>query len=144
MRAHWSPLAVVYLVLSLGGLAGTWWFNGLAIAGMRDFIGDLLTSGPSVSSITVDLLVAAVAGSIFIIVEARRLGMRFGWLYVVGAALIAFAFTFPLFLAMRQRRLNMREAARRARFAARSAAAAERHRPGNPSEASDGPAPSAG
>ena len=43
MRAHWSPLAVVYLVLSLGGLAGTWWFNGLAIAGMRDFIGDLLT-----------------------------------------------------------------------------------------------------
>ena len=108
MRAHWSPLAVVYLVLSLGGLAGTWWFNGLAIAGMRDFIGDLLTSGPSVSSITVDLLVAAVAGSIFIIVEARRLGMRFGWLYVVAAGLTAFAFTFPLFLAMRQRRLNAR------------------------------------
>jgi hypothetical protein len=108
MRAHWSPLAVVYLVLSLGGLAGTWWFNGLAIAGMRDFIGDLLTSGPSVSSITVDLLVAAVAGSIFIIVEARRLGMRFGWLYVVGAGLTEFAFTFALFLAMRQRRLNAR------------------------------------
>ena len=108
MRAHWSPLAVVYLVLSLGGLVGTWTFNGLAIAGMRDYLGDLLTSGPSVSSITVDLLVAAVAGSIFIIVEARRLGMRFGWLYVVGSAFTAFAFTFPLFLAMRQRRLNAR------------------------------------
>ena len=108
MRAHWSPLAVVYLVLSLGGLVGTWTFNVLAIAGMRDYIGDLLTSGPSVSSITVDLLVVAVAGSIFIIVEARRLGMRFGWLYVVGSALTAFAFTFPLFLAMRQRRLNAR------------------------------------
>ena len=81
MRAHWSPLAVVYLVLSVGGLIGTWTFNGLAIAGMRDYLGDLLTSGPSVSSITVDLLVVAVAGSIFIIVEARRLGMRFGWLY---------------------------------------------------------------
>ena len=95
-------------MLSLGGLVGTWRFNGLAIAGMRDYLGDLLTSGPSVSSITVDLLVAAVAGSIFIIVEARRLGMRFGWLYVVGSALTAFAFTFPLFLAMRQRRLNAR------------------------------------
>jgi len=110
MTAHWSPLAVVYLLLSIGGLIGTWWFNGLAIISMRDFIGDLVTSGPAVSSITVDLLVAAVAGSIFIVVEARRLGMRFGWLYVVAAALIAFAFTFPLFLAMRQRRLNARAA----------------------------------
>lgn len=126
MTAHWSPLAVVYLLLSIGGLIGTWWFNGLAIIGTRDFIGDLVTSGPAVSSITVDLLIAAVAGSIFIVVEARRLGMRFGWLYVVAAALIAFAFTFPLFLAMRQRRLN-----------ARAADAAT-------TAASDGPVPSAG
>jgi hypothetical protein len=59
-----------------------------------------------VSSLTVDLLVAAVAGSIFILIEARRLGMRFGWLYVVLSALTAFAFTFPLFLAMRQRRMT--------------------------------------
>ena len=56
------------------------------------------------SSFTVDLLVVAIAGSVFIIVEARRLRMRFGWLYVVGAAVTAFAFTFPLFLAMRERR----------------------------------------
>jgi hypothetical protein len=48
----------------------------------------------------------AVAGSVFIIVESRRLRMRFGWLYVVAAGLTAFAFTFPLFLAMRERRLT--------------------------------------
>ena len=143
MTAHWSPLAVVYLLLAVAGLIGTWWFNLVAIIGMRDYLGDLVSSGPSVSSITVDLLVVAVAGSVFIIVEARRLGMRFGWLYVVGSVLTAFAFTFPLFLAMRQRRLNMREAGRRARFAAR-AAAAERDRARDPGpDASDGPAPSA-
>ncbi|WES64173.1 DUF2834 domain-containing protein [Microbacter sp. GSS18] len=106
MSRHWSPLAIVYLVLSVGGLVGTWWFNALAIVQLRDFVGDLVTSGPAVSSITVDLLVVAAAGSVFLIVEARRLGMRFGWLYVVGSGLTAFAFTFPLFLAMRQRRLN--------------------------------------
>ncbi|MDR6905742.1 hypothetical protein J2X63_001428 [Agromyces sp. 3263] len=106
MTNHWSPLAVVYLLLSIAGLIGTWWFNALAIVGLHDFIGDLVSSGPAVSSITVDLLVAAIAGSIFIIVEARRIGMRFGWLYVVASGLTAFAFTFPLFLAMRQRRLN--------------------------------------
>lgn len=106
MTRDWTPLAFVYLLLAVAGLIGTWTFNVLAVVQMADFIGDLVTSGPAVSSITIDLLVAAVAGSVFIIVEARRLRMRFGWLYVVGAGLTAFAFTFPLFLAMRQRRLT--------------------------------------
>jgi len=106
MTRDWTPLAFVYLLLAVAGLIGTWTFNVLAVVQMADFIGDLVTSGPAVSSITIDLLIAAVAGSVFIIVEARRLRMRFGWLYVVGAGLTAFAFTFPLFLAMRQRHLT--------------------------------------
>lgn len=105
MTRHWTPLALVYLVLALAGLIGTWTFNVLAITQMTNFLGDLIDGGPAVSSIIVDLLVVAIAGSVFIIVEARRLGMRFGWLYVVLAGVTAFAFTFPLFLAMRQRHL---------------------------------------
>ena len=85
MTRDWSPLAIAYLVLAVAGLIGTWIFNGMAIAQTNDFVTDLVTSGPAVSSITVDLLVAAVAGSVFIIVEARRLGMRFGWLYVAAS-----------------------------------------------------------
>lgn len=95
---------MAYLCLAVLGLVGTWYFNALAIVQLRDFVGDLVTSGPAVSSITVDLLVVAAAGSVFIITEARRLRMRFGWLYVAGSALTAFAFTFPLFLAQRERR----------------------------------------
>lgn len=106
MTRHLTPLAIAYLVIAVVGLVGTWWFNALAIVQMNDFVTDLVTSGPAVSSITVDLLVVAVAGSVFILVEARRLRMRFGWLYVVGSAITAFAFTFPLFLAMRQRRIT--------------------------------------
>lgn len=113
MTKHWSPLAVVFLVLAVVGLIGTWTYNAIAIIEMRDFIGDLVSSGPAVSSINVDLLVVAIAGSVFIIVEARRLGMRFGWLYVVASGITAFAFTFPLFLAMRQRKLNERATAGR-------------------------------
>lgn len=105
MTRRWTPLAVVYLVLALAGLVGTWSFNALAITQMTDFIGDLVRSGPAVSSITVDLLVVAVAASVFIIVETRRIGMRFGWLYVVLAGVTAFGFTFPLFLSMRERHL---------------------------------------
>lgn len=108
LRRHWTPTAVLFLVLAVAGLVGTWTFNALAIVQMRDFLGDLVTSGPAVSSITVDLLVVAIAGSVFIIVEARRIGMRFAWVYVVLSGLTAFAFTFPLFLAMRQRHLAAR------------------------------------
>lgn len=106
MTRHWTPLAVVYLVLAVVGLIGTWTYNVLAIVQLRDFIGDLVSSGPAVSSITTDLLVVAVAGCVFIVFEARRLRMRFAWLYIVASAITAFAFTFPLFLAMRQRRIT--------------------------------------
>ena len=106
MNKHWTPLALVYLGLSLVGLAGTWTYNVVAIVQMRDFIVDWVDSGPAVSSLTVDLLIAAVAGSILIIVEARRLGRKRGWLYVALSGITAFAFTFPLFLAMRERALE--------------------------------------
>ena len=110
MTRHWTPLAVVYLVLAVAGLIVTWTFNAIAIAEGNDFIGDLLSSGPAVSSITNDLLFVAVAGSMLIIVESRRIGMRFALIYIIGSALTAFAFTFPLWLAMRERRLAARRA----------------------------------
>ena len=110
MTRHWTPLAVVYLVLAVAGLVVTWTFNAIAIAEGNDFIGDLLSSGPAVSSITNDLLFVAVAGSMLIIVESRRIGMRFALMYIIGSALTAFAFTFPLWLAMRERRLAARRA----------------------------------
>ncbi|MGR0218897.1 DUF2834 domain-containing protein [Agromyces sp. ZXT2-6] len=106
MTRNWTPLAVVYLVLAVAGLVGTWTYNIIAISEGNDFIGDLVSSGPAVSSITTDLLVVAIAGSVLIAVESRRLGMRFAWAYILGSALTAFAFTFPLWLAMRERRLT--------------------------------------
>lgn len=111
MTKNWTPLAITWLVLAVVGLVGTWTFNTLAIIQLRDFIGDLVNSGPAVSSLTVDLLVVAVAGCILIVVESRRLGMKRAWLYIVLSGITAFAFTFPLFLAMRERML---EAARNA------------------------------
>lgn len=105
---RWTPLAITYLVLSLAGLTGTLAFNALAIVQMRDYLGDLVNSGPAVSSIGVDLLVVAAAGCVLIVVEARRIGMKRAWLYIVLSGVTAFAFTFPLFLAMRERHLSAR------------------------------------
>eukprot|EP01031_Cornospumella_fuschlensis_P021341 gene21341-26147_t len=100
MLKNWTPLAVAYLVLSVIGLAGTAAFNALAVVQMRDFFGDWWGSGPAVSSLTVDLLIVAITGSILIIIEAKRLGMKRAWLYLLLSGVTAFAFTFPLFLAM--------------------------------------------
>lgn len=109
-RDPWPPLAIAFLVLALTGLVATFVFNVWAVVQMRDFIGDLVSSGPAVSSITVDLLVVAIAACVVIVVEGRRLGMKRWWLYIVLSGITAIAFTFPLFLAMRERRLAAQRA----------------------------------
>jgi hypothetical protein len=101
----WTTLVFIYLGLAVVGLVGTWTWNVQAILQARDFIGDWTLSGPAVSSLTTDLLVAAIAGSILILVEAKRAGIRGGWAFVLGGLVTAFAFTFPLFLAVRERKL---------------------------------------
>jgi len=108
MTPRWTPLATTYLVLAIAGLVGTFALNVWSVVLMRNYLLDLVQSGPAVGSIVVDIMVAAIAGSILIIVEGRRLGMRRPWLYVVVSLVTAFAFVFPLFLAMRERALAVR------------------------------------
>ena len=43
---------------------------------------------------------------VWMVAEARRLGIRFVWIYVVLGALIAISVTAPLFLVARERRLQ--------------------------------------
>ena len=59
-------------------------------------------------SITVDIALFMLAASVFLILEARRLGIRFAWLYIVLGLLVAISVTFPLFLIARERRLAVR------------------------------------
>ena len=106
MTRSWTPLAVAYLVLAIGGLVGTAVANAFSVVLMRNFVGDWVGSGPAVTSLTIELLVAAVAGCVLIVSESRRLGMRHAWVYLVLAVVTAFAFVFPLFLCNRERRLS--------------------------------------
>ena len=101
-----------YLVTSAVGLITAWVFNGIAVVGGAsgaDYLGAWFTT-PLDWVLSLDLLVVAVAGSAFIILEGRRLGMRYLWAYILGSGVTAFAFTFPLFLAMRERALSQQQA----------------------------------
>ena len=58
-------------------------------------------------SITTDFLIGTTPVLVWMVVGARRLGMRHWWLYVVATFLLAFAFACPLFLLMREARHRM-------------------------------------
>jgi hypothetical protein len=103
---HWTSSAVAFLVVAGLGLVGTVTMNALAIAQEQDFLAAWLESGPAIGSLTIDLLVVGVAAGAFVVIEARRLGMRHLWVYLLLAVLVALAVAFPLFLAMRERRLS--------------------------------------
>jgi hypothetical protein len=38
--------------------------------------------------------------------ESKRLKMKYVWLFILGSFVTAIAFTFPLFLALRERKLT--------------------------------------
>ena len=94
-----------FLTLSIVGLVTAWIFNGIASVTGQNYLDAWFGSAVD-WALSLDILIVAIAGSAFMIFEARRLGMRRVWLYIVLSGITAFAFTFPLFLAMRERRLG--------------------------------------
>lgn len=106
-----SRLAFFYGVLAFLALLATWhqnlhYFGGGAAPGsaFATFWKETFAN-PAAASITLDLFLLVVAVSIWMVLEARRLGMPYVWLYIVVGALIAISVTFPLFMLMRERRL---------------------------------------
>jgi uncharacterized membrane protein len=95
----------VYLALSAVGLITAWVFNGIAVMNGEDY-GAAWTGTAVDMVLTVDLSIVAIAAVVFMIVEAKRVGLKRVWLYILLSGVTAMAFTFPLFLAMRERRLG--------------------------------------
>jgi hypothetical protein len=108
-------LCTAYGAIAVLALVGTWTQNvayfrpdegllrGFAMATARFWPATLAT--PASVSITVDLAFMFGASSALMFVEARRVGVRFVWLYVVLGFAVAISVTFPLFLIARERRL---------------------------------------
>lgn len=95
---------VFFVLLSITGLITALVFNGIASVTGQDYLGAWFGSAVDLV-LSTDLLIVAIAGSALMIFEARRLGMKRVWLYIIASGVTAFAFTFPLFLAMRERKL---------------------------------------
>ena len=65
----------------------------------------LASNNPAAESISRDLLIGASAIFIWIINESKKLNIKNMWIVYIGTFLIAFAFSAPFFLFLRERRL---------------------------------------
>lgn len=101
--------AWIYLALSAAGAALTWYNNWQFMQLYDGFsLPQFLTDGfanPAAASLGWDVTVGATAFLVWLWPEAKRLQMRHAWIYLVLTCGVAFACAFPLFLAMRERRL---------------------------------------
>ena len=95
---------VFFLILSIIGLITAWVFNGIASVTGQNYLDAWFGSAVD-WVLSLDILIVAITGSAFMIFEARKLGMKRVWLYILLSGVTALAFTFPLFLAMRERKL---------------------------------------
>lgn len=106
-----TPRQIVYATLTAVGLVATWYFNLAFMAesggsfDVADFVAATYANSAS-SSISNDLAVGTLAFLVWSFHEARRLAMRHWWAYVLLTFTVAFACSFPLFLLMRERRLE--------------------------------------
>ena len=71
---------------------------------IKNFI-ELANSNPAAQSISRDLLIGATAIFIWIVNESKKLNMKNMWIVYIGTFLIAFAFSAPFFLFLREKRI---------------------------------------
>ena len=108
-----KALCIAYGLIALLALVGTWGNNvaylalGFADANMTFWRETL--ANPASRSITVDLFFLGIAMFVWMVLEARRLGMRGVWLYLLFGMLVAISVTVPIFLINRERALAARE-----------------------------------
>lgn len=108
-----SALRVVYALIGLVALAGTWGNNidyldlGIVGANVRFWKETLVN--PASRSITVDILCLALAAIVWMLLEAHRLSMRGVWLWVLFGLFVAMGAAFPWFMVHRELVLAKRE-----------------------------------
>jgi len=110
MRKKTTPLEAVYLVLAVVGLLGTWYYNTLYFLNTQDysittFIA-LTQTNFAAKSISVDISIVAIACIVWMIHEGRLKKVKRWWVCIPLTFLVALAFSFPLFLYLRERRIN--------------------------------------
>lgn len=108
-----KALCFVYGLIGLLAFVGTWGnglpYLSLGVVGSNvAFWRDTLVN-PASRFLTLDVFFLALAVFVWMVLEARRLGMRGVWLYLLFGLIVAISVTVPIFLINRERALAARE-----------------------------------
>lgn len=102
-------VAIAVLALLATGRQNSAFTSGLGlnfVDGFAAFWAALFVNHAT-ASITVDIFLFGLAAVAWMMVEARKLGIRFVWLYILLGLFVAISVTFPLFLVARERALTL-------------------------------------
>jgi hypothetical protein len=108
-------LCVVYGVIAVAALIGTWSQGGPYVHSVSDFLVTFWrdTKVNSASRfITVDALMLCASVAILTVIEGRKYHVRWVWLYIAGSFFVAVSVAFPLFLIARELRMGGSETPR--------------------------------
>jgi hypothetical protein len=100
----------VYLLLTILGISYTWYYNiqyfqTVENPSLINFFNDAQSNFAG-KSFGADLTVVVLTFFVFMIPESIRLKIKYWWVLIPLTFLIAIAFTFPLFLYMRENTLD--------------------------------------
>jgi hypothetical protein len=102
-------IVAVYALIAAIAVPATWVHN-IAFMNLPDNggVSGFIAGGyanPAAASLSNDLGFIAMAAVVFMIVEGRRVGVRYIPMYVILSFVVAVSVTFPMFLAARHWRL---------------------------------------
>jgi len=100
----------IYLIISLLGICYTWYYNiqyflNYEEASIVHFF-ELAQSNLAGESFGADLTIVVLTFFVWFINDARKLKIKYWWILIPLTFLTAIAFTFPLYLYIRERSLE--------------------------------------
>ncbi len=108
-----KTLCVAYGLIAVMAFFGTWAHNvkyfHLGFWGAQGAIWRETVANPAARSITVDLAFFGLAVFYWMILEARRLGMRGIWIYALFFMIAGISTSVPIFMINRERALEARD-----------------------------------
>jgi hypothetical protein len=97
-------ICATYALIAIAALPATWINNLAFMKQPNNTFTDFFVAAyanAAAASLANDLFLLAIAASIFMVIEGKRVGVRYVWLYLVLSGILAISVTFPLFLLAR-------------------------------------------
>ena len=105
MKITNKALVATYIIIAIAALIATWYHNILFMKtngeGFMGFINGMYANHAA-ASIANDVLFLGIAVNVLMVVEAKRLNIKYVWVYILLSFVVAISVMAPIFLAVRQ------------------------------------------